>query len=130
LNRSDVNQTIILAHDMARNRAKTAIESAQTGWVVSIHPPKRSNGQNAALWSALTEISEQVVWHGQKLTEDEWKIVLTAGLKRQKVVNGIDGGFVVLGQSTSKMNKTEMSELLELVYSFGVQQGVKFSVPE
>jgi hypothetical protein len=122
--------TFVITHDMARSRAITAIESAQTGWVVSIHPPKRSNSQNAALWSALAELSEQVVWHGQKLTEDEWKIVLTAGLKRQKVVNGIDGGFVVLGQSTSKMNKTEMSELLELVYSFGVQQGVKFSVPE
>jgi hypothetical protein len=42
-------------------------------------------------------------------------------------VPGIDGGFVVLGSSTSRMDKSEMSELLELIGAFGAQQGVEFS---
>jgi hypothetical protein len=41
-------------------------------------------------------------------------------------VPGVDGGFVVLGQSTSKMTKGEMVELIELILAFGAQQGVKF----
>jgi len=41
-------------------------------------------------------------------------------------VPGIDGGFVVLGLSTSKMSKEEMSELLELALAFGAQKGVVF----
>ena len=35
-------------------------------------------------------------WHGQKLTPDEWKDVMTAAPKKQRVVPA-DGGFVVLG---------------------------------
>jgi cobyric acid synthase len=67
-----------------------------------------------------------VVWYGVKLTKDEWKDVLTAALKKQKVVPGIEGGFVVLGARTSKMTVPEMTELIELSTAFGTQQGVKF----
>jgi len=48
----------------------------------------------------------------------------------QDVVPGIDGGFVVLGKSTSKMTKPEMSELQDLIEAFGAQQGVRFTAPE
>jgi hypothetical protein len=90
-------------------------------------PEKRSLGQNRLMWDTLTELAKQVEWHGQYLTKEEWKDVLTAALKRQKVVPGIDGGFVVLGSSTSKMTKGEMSELIELAYAFGATHGVEFA---
>ena len=90
----------------------------------------RSTEQNRLMWSNLSDISNQVNWHGHKLTKDEWKDVLTAALKRQKVVPGIDGGFVVLGYSTRNMEVAEMNELIELSYAFGTQQGVKFSAIE
>lgn len=78
----------------------------------------------------LRDVSRQVVWHGQKLADSEWKDVFTAALKRQKVVPGIDGGFVVLGASTSRMSVAEMAELQELMEAFGSQQGVRFTAPE
>ena len=53
-----------------------------------------------AFWAMLTDISNQVDWYGQKLTPEEWKEVFTAAMKKQKVVPGIDGGFVVCGSST------------------------------
>ena len=55
-----------------------------------------------------------------------WKDVFTSSLKKQDVVPGLDGGFVVLGLSTSEMTKQEMSDLLELMAAFGAQQGVQF----
>ena len=79
------------------------------------------------MWAMLTDISEQVDWHGEKLTPLEFKDLLTAGLKQSRVINGIDGGFVVLGQHTSSMTKSEMAELIELIEAFGAQQGVMFS---
>jgi len=82
------------------------------------------------MWANLSDLANQVNWHGHKLTKDEWKDVLTAALKRQKVVPGIDGGFVVLGYSTRNMEVAEMNELIELSYAFGSQQGVKFSANE
>jgi hypothetical protein len=56
--------------------------------------------------------------------------MLTASLKKQRAVPGIDGGFVILGQRTKRMRKAEMAELLELIYAFGAQQGVTFKEPE
>lgn len=98
--------------------------------VLEIKPETRSDKQNRRLWAMLREISQQVVWHGNKLTDEEWKDVFTAALKRQKVVPGLDGGFVVCGQRTSKMTKPEMSELQMLMEAFGAEQGVMFSASE
>jgi hypothetical protein len=89
----------------------------------------RSSEQNALLWAMLDDIAKQVTWHGQKLTADEWKDMATAALKRQKVVPGIDGGFVVLGSRTSRMTVAEMTELIDFLDAFGAQQGVKFKAP-
>lgn len=74
----------------------------------------------------LTEISDQVDWYGRKLTPEEWKHVFSASLKKQDVVPGLDGGFVVLGLSTSRMTKGEMSDLQQLMEAFGAERGVKF----
>ena len=92
-----------------------------------IKKQKRTTPQNAKLWATLTDIAEQVVWHGEKLTPTDWKVMLTAGLRKQRAVVGIDGGFVVLGESTSRMTVEEMGELLELAMAFGAQNGVIFN---
>lgn len=93
---------------------------------LEIKREKRSNEQNRLMWAALSDISRQVDWYGEKLSPEDWKHVLSASLKKQRAVPGLDGGFVVLGLSTSKMSKDEMSELLELALAFGAQKGVEF----
>jgi len=98
--------------------------------VVEVKKETRSLEQNSRMWAMLTDVSRQVVWYGRKLTPEDWKHVFTASLTKQEVVPGIDGGFVVLGKSTSQMTKAEMSELQELMQAFGAQHGVKFTAPE
>ena len=98
--------------------------------VIEIKPETRTLAQNSRLWAMLTDVSKQVDWYGRKLSQEEWKHVFTASLSKQDVVPGIDGGFVVLGKSTSKMTKPEMAELQELIEAFGAQQGVRFTAPE
>lgn len=98
--------------------------------VIRPYKSSRSLDQNAAMWPLLEDLSGQVNWYGNKLTKEEWKDVLTAGLKKQKVVPGIDGGFVVVGSSTSKMDKKTFSELIELILNFGAQKNVKFSAKQ
>ncbi len=78
------------------------------------------------MWAMLHDLASQVDWYGQKLRDTEWKDVMSASLNRQKVVPGLDGGFVVLGSSTSRMTLTEMSELIELITAFGITHNVKF----
>lgn len=97
--------------------------------ILEVRPEKRSDAQNRRLWAMLTEISEQVDWHGNRLTPSEWKDLFTAALKRQKAVPGIDGGFVVLGAHTSTMTKAEMSDLQELMTAFAAEREVIFKDP-
>lgn len=92
--------------------------------VVEVREETRSLAQNARLWAMLTEISRQVDWYGQKLTPEDWKHVFTAALKKTRAVPGIDGGIVVLGQSTSRMTKAEMSELQTLMEAFAAERGI------
>ena len=98
--------------------------------VVEVREETRSVAQNARLWAMLEDIARQVDWYGQKLTKDEWKDVFSAAMKRAKVVPGLDGGFVVCGQSTSKMTRAEMSEMQTLMEAFGAERGVRFSAME
>lgn len=121
--------TLAPAPHPARQNAAKAVMQAPEGYIVTIAEPTRNLEQNAKLWACLTDVSRQVDWHGNRLTPDEWKDVFSAALKRQKVVPGIDGGFVVIGARTSKMGKREFGELLELIQAFGAQQGVIFSEP-
>jgi hypothetical protein len=95
--------------------------------VVEVKQETRSLAQNARLWAMLTDISEQVDWYGQKLSPEDFKHIFTAALKKTRAVPGIDGGVVVLGQSTSKMTKAEMAELQTLMEAFGAEKGVRFS---
>ena len=88
----------------------------------------RTLEQNSKMWAMLSDISRQVVWHGQKLHPEEWKQMITAALKRYKVVPGIDGGFVVIGASTSRMSIKEMIEVIEFCYAFGAEHDVKWKV--
>lgn len=99
---------------------------------LEIKPQTRSTGQNRILWSILSDLSRQVEWpvdgKAQRLDAEDWKHILTAGLKRtQRVAQGIEGGWVMLGQRTSKMTVAEMSELITLAHAFGDQRGVQWS---
>ncbi|HEY6018524.1 MAG TPA: recombination protein NinB [Candidatus Paceibacterota bacterium] len=116
-----------LVHDTARRLAAAQCQIAPEGWIVTIQEPTRTLDQNAKLWPMLEDISDQVNWYGQKLTDEEWKDVFSAALKKQKVVPGLDGGFVVCGQRTSKMGKREFSDLIELMYAFGAEHGVRWT---
>lgn len=123
-------QTIFLVGPTQRQFAKQCIDQAPADYVCQIKQKTRTLEQNALMWALLTDLSKQVNWYGQYLTQDEWKDVMSASLKKQKVVPGVDGGFVVIGARTSQMGKKEMSDLCELIQAFGVEHGVKWSEQE
>lgn len=120
-------KTFILAHAVARKGACTFAMEAPNGWHVTFRPPTRSLDQNARMWAMLGEVSRQVDWYGRKLTPEAWKCVFSASLKKQDVVPGLHGDFVVIGQSTSAMGISELGEMMDLIEAFGAEHAVKFS---
>jgi hypothetical protein len=93
----------------------------------AIKKNRRTLGQNAMMWAMLGDISDQVEWHGQKLSKRDWKWVFTAAIRRQRMVPGIEGGMVFLGEPTSGMSKQDMADMLDLIISFGIDHDVVWS---
>lgn len=92
----------------------------------------RTLQQNRKLWPLLKDLSDQVLWFGNKYDSDDWKDLITAMVAKskkqeQRMAPGIDGGIVMFGQRTSKMTVRQMVEVIEAIYWFGTQQNVKFS---
>ena len=116
----------ILAHEAARANALDCIRMAPNGYAVTVSEPTRNLQQNSKLWAALGDIANQVVWHGAKLSKEDWKDLITASLRKQRSAPGVDGGFVVFGERTKTYTKSEFSELIECIYAFGAQHGVTF----
>lgn len=119
-------RTFIMAHEQARQNAIRCVKEAPEGYCVTVSEPTRTLEQNALMWPLLDRIAKQVVWHGTKLTKEDWKDMLTASLHGQRSAPGIDGGFVIFGERTKTYTKAQFSELIELIYAFGAQHGVEF----
>ncbi len=115
-----------LSNPKERERALDMVRRAPAGYRVTLQEPKRSTDQNSRLWSMLTQLSIQLVWHGQRLTPEDWKLVMMAGLNQElRMVPNIHGnGFVQLGRSSSKLSKSEFGDLMELIEAFAAEQGV------
>ena len=117
-----------LTGSLARQAACRHVNEAPDGYIVTIAEPTRNLEQNAKMWAMLAEMAEQTDWHGNKLNAEEWKDLLSAGLVQSKAVPNLTGnGFVILGQRTSKLSKSQFAALIELITAFGVERGVVFS---
>ena len=123
-------KTFILAHMEARRRAISAVSVAPDGHHVTVRPPSRTLDQNAAQWPYLLAFSTQVRWpvNGEmvRLSPDEFKDVLTAAFQGETVrlAQGLNGGVVMLGLRTSKMNKARFSEWLSFLDATAALRGV------
>lgn len=113
-------------HAEARRRAAEYCMTAPEGSLAEFKDATRTGEQNALMWPLLGCVAEQVQWDGEWLTDEQWKDLFTAVLRKQKCVRGLEGGIVFLGGRTSRMGKREFSDLIELIYSFGAERGVKF----
>jgi hypothetical protein len=122
---------ILINCQAARDKAKRWIDKAPWNSRVTFQGPKRSVDQNSMLWSLLGQVSEQVRYHGLKLSPDDFKLVFMNALNSEaRLVPNVDGnGFVNLGRSSSNLSKSEMGDLIEIVQAWGSANGVVFQEP-
>ena len=115
-----------------------ATELAITGAVEIIVRPvksRRTLEQNAKLWAMLADIARQVEWpvNGvmQLLDTEDWKSLVTAAARQEvRMASGLSGGVVMLGVSTRRMTVAELGDVIEFMYSFGVERDVRWSEPK
>ena len=124
--------TFPLRNETDKARAIAIIQQVdlEAGKVWTIKDAKRSDAQNRRMWAMLRDISRQVDWYGQMLKDEDWKHIFSASVQQQRAVPGLDGGFVVLGVSTSKQSKKWFNDMFAVIEAFAAEKGVKFTTAD
>jgi hypothetical protein len=122
---------ITLANRPKREEAMRLIALARPGSRVTICGPQRSLEQNAKIRAMLGELANQATWQGMTFDAPQWKVLMTAAYLRSKIdagdaVQGLEGGLVMFGQSTSDMSVAEAMDLITYMIMWGEAHGVIF----
>jgi hypothetical protein len=116
---------IILRTRQDRGRAVRWIENAPDGTVVEFKQKGRSNDQNAAMWSILTQINRQrPVHNGVKMSAVLWKAVFLQALGAELVMLPTleGGGLFPFGHRSSKLTVSEMGDLITLMLAWAATE--------
>jgi hypothetical protein len=125
-----MSHTFFLSGDESRRRAAKALYQAPRGYVCAIKEPKRTPDQNSLMWSLLTDISVACPL-GRRHTPDDWKaIAMNACGWECQFVEGLDGRPFPKGFRSSHLTKSQMSQLIEFLFAFGAEHGVKWTHEE
>lgn len=123
-------QTIQLFGEASRATAKRLVDAAPYGAVLNIREAKRTNDQNAAMWAKLSDISRAKP-EGRMHTPEVWKcLFMQACGHAVQFEMGLDGTPFPVGFRSSRMTKTQMSDLLEFITEYGARHGVQFTDQE
>jgi hypothetical protein len=119
---------LVLANDAVRAKAVKWVTEAPKDTRITFQSPQRTTDQNSRLWASLSEVADQAEHLGRKYDAATWKAIFMSALGREmRFVPNLDGtGLIPIGHSSSDLSKSEMSDLLEVIYSWGSGHGVTF----
>jgi hypothetical protein len=122
--------SVTLSTQYARERAKSLIDRAPPGYVVTIAEPKRTTDQSSKMWAMLTDISVAKP-EGRRMIPDDWKTVMmhACGWDCQ-FLEGLDGRPFPRGFSSSQLTKTQMGDLITFIQEYGDRHGVRWANEE
>ena len=124
-------QTFRLANIDVRRRAWEAIKAAPDFSLVTVGPPKRTLDQNAKFHALCEDVAKSgIEWFGKPRSAADWKILLISAHASETghgcdMVQGLNGEFVQLRESSARMSKERASSLLEYSIAWAVSHGVK-----
>ncbi len=119
---------IVLNTQADRARAAKWAMTAPLGTRVEWKEVKRSLPQNDRMWAMLTDVAKQAEHAGRKYSPDEWKVLFMHALGQEMTfLPALDmKTFVPIGHRSSDLSKSEMTALIELIFSWGAEHGVTF----
>jgi hypothetical protein len=115
--------------------AQSVVTRTPLGYVVTVRPPTRSIEQNAALHRLLQAIVKaRCKWGGRTWSIDDWRTLMVSAHSKAtnrpgEIVPGIEGEFVALRRSTTRMGVAELSSLIEYVQAWCAQNGIDTDGP-
>ena len=81
--------------------------------------------QRKLLNAACGDLASQLAWHGNKLTLDDWRHLLSGTVLGWRMMPAIDmgegvaPGFIMLGGSSMKLNTSQCAKAIEMAFAIG-----------
>jgi NinB protein. len=110
-----------------------AIRGAGPNARVTIAPEQRSGGQNAMFHAICGDLAKSdLTFAGKRRSLEEWKALLVSGHSVAtgtggEVIPGIEGEFVAIRESTSRMSVARASSLIEYALAYCGMNGVQLT---
>ena len=124
----------LLVINTAADRQKACAWAMKAPWGTRVEwkASKRTLPQNDRLWAMLTDVAAHQKSKGRDYTTEEWKLLFMHAWGREvRFLPGLDNKSVVpIGQSSSDLSKEEMTDLIEFIFAWGAENGVKFNDPQ
>jgi hypothetical protein len=118
---------IVLGSRDQRERAKRYIDQAPPGVLMKLSSTSRTLAQNDKLWALLSEVSRAKP-KGLRYTPDQWKCLFMHALGFEILyMEGLSGEPFPAGFRSSRLSKSQMSDLIEFIYSWGAENNVEFN---
>ena len=123
-----MKQQYRLSSPQVRQRAAQAVLDAPEGYSVVIGPETRSIAQNRLFWPLVADIRAQNA-DMAKFSPDQVKLRFLNALdsEMQFLPELWGGGMFAVGQRSSTLSKRDFSLLVELVFKWGAENGIKWS---
>jgi hypothetical protein len=120
-------QTVILRGQPQRNLAKQFIDKAPENSVVKISPLTRSSEQSNKMWGLIEDVMNAMP-EGRQHTKEVWKAIFMNALGHETAfAMGINNEIFPIGFKSSQLSVRQMSDLIEMIYSYGAKHNVKWS---
>lgn len=121
-------QTTILSGARQREFAKRLIDLAPSGAVCCVKEAGRSTEQNAKMWAMLSDVSRAKP-EGRVWTTDVWKSAFMHFLGHEIIWQPGLGNCQPFptGFRTSRLNKSQMADLITCIQEYGDRHGVHWS---
>ena len=122
-------QTVIIRGDKQQHLACQIVRAAPLGSIVRVSPPKRTLDQNAKMWAMISDVSRAKP-EGRMHTPEVWKcLFMSACGHAVQFEMGLDNKPFPIGFSSSRLSKSEMADLITVIYEYGDRHGVRWSEP-
>tara|TARA_R100001086_G_scaffold180400_7_gene100212 strand:- start:5037 stop:5426 length:390 start_codon:yes stop_codon:yes gene_type:complete len=90
----------------------------------------RSLDQNAKMWAMLSDVSIAKP-EGRRHTPEDWKaIFMNACNWEVQFIEGLDGRPFPSGFRSSRLNKSQMADLITFISAYGDEHGVVWTDPK
>jgi NinB protein len=125
-----VSAKYIITGPAAREAVKRKADEVEEGSAVVFRDSDRTLEQNAIFHALCTAAAKECYFMCKRRSAMEWKVLFVSGHAKAtgapyEIVDGIEGEWLNIRESTAAMGKRRMSSLIEYVKAYLAQQGVQ-----